>query len=80
MTKQKIKYGALRYGARTGKYQVVCKCPAEGCGRLHAEFWDVKPIIIPRRYCPAHLYLRGDNGEGSGYFLEKRTGFRKGRS
>lgn len=69
---------ANHHDVRVGRYTVVCKCPAEGCGRLHKELWDAMPIVTPRRYCPEHVYLRGD--EPADYNLNKRTGYRKARS
>lgn len=76
----KRKSSTFHLGTRSGHYWVVCKCPAPNCGRLHVELWDVNPIIMPRRYCRVHAYMRGDDGDGVGYMLEKRTGFRKAKS
>lgn len=78
--KTRMKGGAQHQAARTGKYRIMCKCPADGCGRMHVELWDVRPIVTPRRFCPHHVYLRYDAAAGSGYMLEKRTGHRKARS
>ena len=57
----------------TAPFKVTCKCPADGCGKIHVVPMRSKPIIMPRIFCRAHDHLRYDDGEGSGYMTTKKA-------
>ncbi|OPY83163.1 MAG: hypothetical protein A4E71_02918 [Smithella sp. PtaU1.Bin162] len=50
-----------------GQYKVVCKCPFDGCGKLHVVRMESKPIVTPRIFCKEHEHFRYGDNEGYNY-------------
>lgn len=51
-------YSRNRYSQKKKYYEVICKCPYDGCGQLHKKHMNYKPIVMPRIACEKHEWCR----------------------
>ena len=48
----------------SAQHHVLCKCPANDCGKIHIVPMRSKPIVMPRILCREHVHQRYNDGEG----------------
>lgn len=47
---------SIAYHQIVKKHSITCKCPV--CQKLHKVPMSGKPDVLPRVYCPQHVYRR----------------------